>query len=198
MLLSAGVFIKHNLIALPLACAVWLAMTDRPSGRRLVTIAHGVAPLAPRRAQRCLAARFSTNWVSREHICPPKAISVGIEWGARWALALVLLSITRLRRPNDSAVLFCAIYVGVAGTLGLALSGGEGINSNVLFDANWAVCLSAGVALNRWQPNEGTASGGYRTVGMIAAYLLVPVIAVSAGARREWALSELLACPAVR
>ena len=94
--------------------------------------------------------------------------------------------ITRLRRPNDSSVLFCAIYTAVAGALGLALSGGEGINSNVLFDANWAVCLSAGVALNRWQPNEGTASGAYRRVGMIAAYLLVPVIAVSAGARHEW------------
>lgn len=92
-------------------------------------------------------------------------------------------------------MLFCAIYVGIAGILGLALSGGEGINSNVLFDANWAVCLSAGVALNRCQPDEGTASGAYRRVGMIAAYLLVPVIAVSAGGRRDWGSASYWLAP---
>lgn len=195
IMLSAAVFIKHNLIALPVACTVWLALTDRQSGRRLVAIGACCAVAGATASAAMSGLSLFRDLGQPRAYLPPKAISMAMEWGARWALALVLLTFTRRRWLDDSAVLFCSIYVAVAGALGLALSGGEGINSNVLFDANWAVCLSAGVVLNRRQPNEGTASGRDWTMGMVAAYLLVPVIAVSVGGRQEWASASYWLAP---
>ena len=91
MLLSAGVFIKHNLIALPLACAVWLAITDRASGRRLVTMCAWCGAAGAAASAAMFGRSFFHQLGQPRAYVPAKAISVGIEWGARWALALVLL-----------------------------------------------------------------------------------------------------------
>ena len=177
LLLSAAVFIKGNLIALPLACVAWLLITDRRAGWRLLTMGAVCGAIGYAACAVIFGPAFFSQIIEPRAYLPLKGLWMGLQWMARWSAALALLWITSRRRQTDDGVRFCEIYVCLAGLFGLVLSGGAGINWNVLFDANWALCLSAAVVLNRWRA-PGAA--------LVAAYLLVPAIAVAAGARQEW------------
>jgi hypothetical protein len=179
LMLSAAVFIKGNLIALPLASVAWLLLTDRRAGWRLLTMGAVCGTAGYAACAAIFGPAFFLQLVEPRAYLPLKGLWMAVQWIARWSAAIALLWITSRRRQADEGIRFCEIYVCLAGLFGLVLSGGAGINWNVLFDANWALCLSAAVVLNRWRVTE-------RRVALVAAYLLVPAIAVALGARHEW------------
>ena len=178
LLFSIGVFIKQNLIALPLACIAWLLTTDRSAGWRLIGLGAvcGAAGFAVF-AMLC-GPGFVIQLMDPRAYLPLKGVWMAVQWIVRWLAALGLLWIVCRQRPDDEAVRFCAIYVCIAGGIGFVLSGGAGTNWNVLFDASWAVCLGIAVVLDRWRRAE---QRGW----LMAACLIVPAIAVVAGVRPE-------------
>jgi hypothetical protein len=89
-------------------------------------------------------------------------------------------------RPQDEGVRFCGLYAGIAGVLGCVLSGGDGINRNVLFDADWALCLGAAVTLNRLSAVLAGDRGSRRRLRLIVACLAAPIVAAALNARWEW------------
>jgi len=185
LLLSAGVFVKQNLIALPIACSAWLMWVDRPAGRRLIAIGAvtGMAGTVI-----CVAI-FHPDAVIQGVVPRPyllgKAGWISLRWLARMIVFIATVLLVVRARPHDEGVRFCALYAGIAGLLGCVLSGGDGVNWNILFDGNWALCLGAAVSLNRLSVVSADDRSS-RRVRLIGAYLAVPIVAVAINARPEW------------
>jgi hypothetical protein len=186
LLLSAGVFTKQNLIALPIACVAWLMWVDRRAARRLIAMGAviGIAGMSI-----CLALFHPDaviQGVAPRHYLVLKAAGVSLLWIARMIVCIATLFLVVRALPGDEDVRFCALYAGVAGLLGCVLSGGDGINRNVLFDGDWALCLGAAVSLNRIAVVLTGDRGARIRVRLIAAYLAAPIVAVAINARPEW------------
>ena len=185
LLFAAGIFVKHNLVAIPLACVVWLLWFDRRAGWRLMAYGAvvGVAGLAG-----CIAA-FSPGFL--EHLSAPRSSSVGklllmIRQVAPMLvipLTVVIVLIRRLR--HDPQVMF-GVLLAAAGTLvaiGSFYKGG--VYWNTMFDAAWGLGLTAALALTRLTSIGGIAGARWRW-GLAAAYLVVPLAVVAGSASVHW------------
>lgn len=178
-LMSAGIFIKHNVVALPIACVAWLWMHDRAAAIRLVAAGACFA----------IAGLAVCTWVFGagflEGVTTPRAYSLTetvrafVRWIVRMPVFIAALVLLLRRFPHDRHVAFCAWYAFVASITGLAFLGGDGVDWNVMFESNWAWCLTAAVALNRLAPQ------GIRTrATLAAAFALVPLVAAMLAVRR--------------
>jgi len=165
-LISAGIFIKHNLIALPIACVVWLGMHDRLSARRLAATGAVFAVAGLSLCWWMYGAGFF------EGLATPRGYSFGVSarafvrWIVRVPVFLTALVVLVRRFPRDRDVAFCAWYAGIASLAGLVFLGGDGVDWNVMFESNWAWCLTAAVALNR-----------LRRSMLAVAFALLPLVA---------------------
>jgi hypothetical protein len=186
VLLSAGVFIKQNLIALPIACVAWLMWIDRPAGWRLLAMGTVTAMMG---TIICLALfgpdALIYGVVPRAYVLP-KACWMSLRWLARMIAFIATLILLARARPRDEDVRFCGLYAGVAGLVGAVLSGGEGVNWNMFFDGDWALCLGAAVGLHRLSGVFSDDRAPRRRVWLLAAFLAVPIVAVAIDARAEW------------
>ncbi len=152
LLMAAGLFVKHNLVAMPLAAALWLAGQDRKAAIRFVLtgLGAGVAGL--------LALQFLGRVDLLHEIFSPRLTSfanfqTGLSHFLPWALlptAALLWLIARF--PNDRDVRFVALYAVIAIVLGMVFSSGDGVDANVFFDAVIALALAGGLAFNRFEP----------------------------------------------
>jgi hypothetical protein len=148
-LMVLACFIKHNLIALPLAVVAWLAVFDR---RNAVGFAGAGALFA---TAALVAFRLVYGVGLPTELASPRLYSfatligsVGywLIWGALPLVAAVVLFMQGRRESN---VVFCGLYVLSGVIVGTAFSGGAGVDTNVWFDADIALSLAAGLALDR-------------------------------------------------
>jgi hypothetical protein len=152
--MAAALFVKHNILALPLAVAVWLAVYNRRAALRFgaAGVATGALGLAA-----CLAA-FGTNFISslltpRQYI-PVRAWRHAVEWLMPVEVPVLLAFLgAAVDRENRATVLF-SLYLLVALGLTWLLAGGSGVNFNLMFEVVIAFSLAAGqlVAALRHRP----------------------------------------------
>jgi hypothetical protein len=149
-LMALAWFVKHNLVALPLACAIWLGSYDR---RRAVWfcaagLAFGMAGL--------ITFRLAYGVELLSQLASPRPYSLAnvtgsvgswLVWGGASAAVAAVLS---YRQRTDRDVMFSALYALIAVLVGVLFSGGAGVDSNVWFDAAIALALTTGLALERW------------------------------------------------
>ncbi len=154
-LMVLACFIKHNLVALPLAAAIWLAIFDRRSAIRFAASGAAFALLG----LVMFYATFGVGLLGQR--ASPRLYSLAtLEESVRlfliWCgLPLVATAVMFGLRRNDRYVVFCALYTLIAVIVGTGFSGGAGVDLNVWFDAAIALSLSAGLALDRlvtWTP----------------------------------------------
>ena len=172
-LMSAGIFIKHNLVALPIACVAWLWVHDRVAARRLVAAG---AVLAAGGLSLCVwmyGAGFLEGLATPRGYQTAVAARAFVRWIVRVPVFVAVLAVLRRRFPRDRDVALCAWYAGIASVLGLVFLGGDGVDWNVMFEANWAWCLTAAVALNR-----------LRRPMLAVAFALLPLVAAALAAHR--------------
>lgn len=139
--MAVALFVKHNLIALPVAAAIWLAWSDRRAALRFAAtgIAAGLVGL--------LLFRLAYGVNLWSILNSPRSYSVAMMTSsvahiAAWTFPAVFIA--SLSRSD-----FVRIYVVVAVLLGAALSGGAGVDMNVWFDALIAFALGVAPALDR-------------------------------------------------
>jgi hypothetical protein len=143
LLFAASLFLKHNLLALPLAAGAWLLWQDRQAGLRFMLcgiLAMGFGLL--------LFHLFYGVSLPTE-LASPRLISlVNLRFAVMhlWWAALPLAALFTLRGPWKD---FCRIYAAAALTLGLAFSAGDGVDANGFFDLAIACALTLGLALDR-------------------------------------------------
>ena len=162
LLMVTGGFIKHNLIALPLAAGLWLLLNDRRaflawSGVAAVALAAGAAAAL----QLYGGAAFAGVFGDHRRVLP-----------GQWPDALVyflpmvpLVAATAWlagRRWGERRVRLVATFAAVALPLAFLQRLGEGVNVNGYFEALVAVCIGAGAALDgaplRWRGREWSAA----------------------------------------
>ncbi len=174
-------FIKHNLVVLPLAMTVWLAIYDRRSALSFVIsgFAFLLAGLAICRFGMGvdLIAQLHSARVYSLHLLAAN-LSSWLIWGFLPAGVVTWLF---LERRDDKYVVLCALYALTAILMGAAFFGGAGVDANAMFDADIALALGAGLALNR------LALRGSIYPGVIAAAFVLPLaFALWQGSSRDW------------
>jgi hypothetical protein len=149
LLLVLGFFFKHNLIVLPIALAIWLAMEDRTGafkfvscGLALLLIGLGVFRLAF--GTSLLAQLQSARQYSLAHL-----LGGLLPWLGWNGAPLVIASFVLAKARREPFTRFCAIYLAVGVFAGAAFWGGAGVDINAMFDAIIALSLVAGFAPTR-------------------------------------------------
>ncbi len=145
LLFAASLFIKHNLIALPLACGLWLLTQDRRGGTRFLLAGLGLG------AAGLLAFRLAFGTGLAGELASPRlssfanlraAASQFLTWAGLPLAAMIAL-------PRDRHGLFCLLYLGLALAMGVGFSAGDGVDANIFFDAVIALSLGLGLAVSR-------------------------------------------------
>ncbi|OLC48653.1 MAG: hypothetical protein AUH43_08830 [Acidobacteria bacterium 13_1_40CM_65_14] len=177
-LMSAGIFIKHNVVALPIACIVWLWMHDRVAARRLVTAGASFAVAGLSLCVWMYGAGFLEGLATPRGYSTAVAARAFIRWIVRVPVFAAALVVCLRRFPRDRDVAFCAWYAGIASGVGLVFLGGDGVDWNVMFESNWAWCLTAAVALRACEgitSNAKTAKTAKTNCPMIPLRALRPL-----------------------
>jgi hypothetical protein len=144
LLFAVSLFIKHNLLALPLAATLWLVWQDWRSGFSffLWGLAATLALL--------IAFQLHFGLSLLDAIAAPRLWSFANLVAALqrlWWLPLPLIAMAGLW--PDRYTLFCFLYAAIALLFGLLFATGDGVDANVFFDAGIALSLGLGLALDR-------------------------------------------------
>lgn len=160
-----ALFIKHNLVALPLAVMLWLAIYDR---RRAVEFgAAGIALALIGLAVSDLALHVDLlDHLRSARLFGFGNMAAGLSawslWGFVPAIAVLFLI---LFDPFDRAVVFLGLYGVASLVLGAYFLGGAGVDQNAMFDAD--IALALGVSLSLQKLNE-RAGGRWAALGAAA------------------------------
>lgn len=144
LLFAVSLFVKHNLLALPLACGLWLPPRDRRAGLRFIVSGLVFAGAGLAAFQIAFGAGL---W---SYLATPRQSSPDNLWTAiahLWWALLPLPALWHARR-------LLRIYAVLALLLGLAFSAGDGVDANAFFDL--AIALS--LALSMCSPPPASAS----------------------------------------
>lgn len=172
LLFVAAGFTKHNLIAMPLAAIVWLALNDRRSALRLVLFAAGFA-LAELVAFRLAFASSLFSHLAYARAWSIENVVAGLSAWIAWGFVpLAALAVLFAFERRDPFVVLCAILAAIATAFGAIAIGGDGVDVNILFDADIALALAAALFLNRF------AARGF-AYGWIAAMVFAAPLAVT-------------------
>jgi len=141
-LFAASLFIKHNLLVLPLAAGLWLLGEDRRTGVRFLlwSLAFGLSGLV------LFQLGFGTSLIAQ--LVSPRLSSLANAETAithLWWAVLPVIALTGLRPGRLS--LFCLLYAGLALLLGLFFAAGDGVDANAFFDLGIALSLGLGLAV---------------------------------------------------
>ena len=189
VLFACSVFVKPNLLALPLATFLWLMLWHKRSAPAFVLTGAGSATAL---LAFCLFL-YGSGFPS--HLLSPRGYSIDALWrdSLEWltkASFLLPLGWLAARARRDEAASLCVIYTLASAAFGLYLLGGNGVDQNVLFDTYIAFAMGAAVSLDRaasvhpqydpalspeassLQPNRTT--GAARAAALLLAFLLPP------------------------
>lgn len=183
LLLIAGFFFKHNLIILPAALTLWLALTDRASALKLALfglsfliaglvafhLIFGVDLLEQLRSARVYSLKLFVKGVG--------------PWLAWNGLSLAAASIILVSVRRDPFALLCAIYLALGVVVGAVFYGGAGVDINAMFDGFIALSLAAGFALAR-------SRGSLRQVALAGAWVLPLAIGLGISFDGNWLMTE--------
>jgi hypothetical protein len=186
LLMTAGLFVKHNTISLPLALAIWLLMVDRRAA--LVFVGTGLAAGAIGLAL-CSLAYGLDFWLG---MMTPRTwdVTTGIRvflhvFGPAAALIVVAVAPAALRWRHPAFAPFM-LYLVIALAVGAGTSLSRGLGANLFFDVVMAIALGAGYTLAAWP--RGREAGG-RPMPRAAAIALLPLaIVVNPGL---WSFKDL-------
>lgn len=177
LLIVAGGFIKHNLVALPLAVTAWLAWYDRRAlavwcgvgalgllaGFGLTTMLYGPAFLADLlHHARTLTAAGLADGARKLTEFLGLLLAAGLLWAGPPPDAPA-------RRIRAFVTLFLSMGLGT----GLFQRMGDGVNANAHFDTLIAACLAVGLVLSR---PETTLGGRQFGPGLPACLSILPLL----------------------
>jgi hypothetical protein len=182
LLCVLAIFVKHNLVLLPLSLAAWLLLADR---RRAGTfIASGVIfTLIGLGLFRTAFGTTLFHQIASQRLYSAGNAAVAIENWLPWAAVplcgtVLLFAIGR----RDRYAGFATIYVVISVAGGILLSGGAGVDANVLFDADIALALCAGLLLSRLEYETGS--------GWLAFAYVIPLALMLRTVEGDWSRAD--------
>lgn len=181
LLFTLAFFVKHNLIVLPLAVTVWLAFYDRGSALRLA-IAGSAFLVVGLIAFRLIYGFGLIGVLHSARVFAAQILLVNLSSWLIWGLLpLAVGGFLFATRRNDKFVVLCALYSAISFVVGLTYFGGKGVDVNAMFDADIALALVGGLALNRL-----SGRGMIHQSAIIAAYLLPLAFGLCSNFDGDW------------
>jgi hypothetical protein len=180
LLLVAAVFVKQNVVT-PVAAVVWLAVIDRRGAATLIAYAVAITAVGVLIVVALHGRPFVTETLLPRPFLADKLVSMSLAWARRWVVVIAGCGGLLVRARADARARFAAAYALMATAIGMVLLGGAGVYWNAMFEAQWALALSAAVVLNR----VASVRVGYQR-GLTAAYALAPAIALAQTVTIHW------------
>lgn len=164
LLFALSLFIQHNLLALPLAGALWLIWQDYRSGFSfLLWTAAVVLTLL-------IGFQLHFHLGLLDQLASPRLWTFDnlVHAGTHlWWILLPLAAATGIW--PDRASLLCGLYAIFALIIGLGFAGGDGVGANAFFDLAVALSLTLGLAMDRGRwPEVAAASALPLILGLVA------------------------------
>lgn len=171
LLVGLGALVKHNLIALPLAIALWLWRCERRALWRWLLFGAGLA------AASAVGLGLLHGWAVFQSLAAPRgydpvrALSLSQKWLAPLVVPLApAIATLGALGPRDPVGYLTLRYVAIALVAGVLLSGGAGVHYNAFFDLVIALALASGWALARIDRRTGAWRGPARvTLALVLA-----------------------------
>jgi hypothetical protein len=163
VLFALSLFIKHNLLALPLAGALWLIWQDYRAGFSFLlwTAAMVLALL--------IGFQLHFHLGLLDQLASPRLWTLDnlIHAGTHlWWILLPLAAAIGIW--PDRASLLCGLYAIFALIVGLGFAGGDGVGANAFFDLALALSLTLGLAMDRGRwPEVAAASALPLILGLV-------------------------------
>ncbi len=171
--MTFALFVKHNLVAMPVAALIWLALFDRRSALRFAAWGLGVGLAG------LVVFRLIYGMGLLGQLNSPRLFSFALlgENIAAWTLwggaALAVMTALLVVRRDDRHVALCALYALAAVLVGAFFSGGAGVDMNVWFDAAIALALGAALAIDGFErPLHRTLAAFAYTVPLVCGLAL--------------------------
>jgi uncharacterized membrane protein required for colicin V production len=143
LLYAASLFVKHNLLALPLAAGLWLCAADRRAGLRFIAVglvACGLGLVLFRLAfGTSLLAQLASSRLS-------SFTNLQTAVAQLWWVPLPVIATFGLAQGRWRSL--CLVYAALSALLGVAFSAGDGVDANAFFDL--VIALSLVLGLTRW------------------------------------------------
>jgi hypothetical protein len=179
-LFVAAFFVKHAVVALPIAAFLWLLIEDRRralqlAGYGFAFVAAGLIAFRLGYGVSLFAVVATARGYSLDQLTT--ALMHWLSWTGPAILALALLAWL----VRESAVRFSALYAAVAIVIGTYFLGGAGVDPNVMFDADIALGLGLALAVQKL--------GGWKRP-LVAAVMVAPLFVMTA-ASKEWQAANL-------
>jgi hypothetical protein len=182
VLFAVAVFVKHNLVAMPIAVGLWLVIEDRARARRFIGAGFVSALLG------LVLFRLVHGTNLLDHLASARSYSLALLLGDVeswfvWGIIPTLLAVgLALFYRQDKYVLLGLLYTAAAICVGMVFSGGAGVDANVFFDADIALSLCAGLAFTHF------GARGDRWQVLVATLLLLPLASglFQASAGEDW------------
>jgi hypothetical protein len=188
ILMMAGGWTKHLLLPLPLAVTVWLLWRSRRAFATWAVCSAIVLAASAGLTWWLYGAAFFDSLLAPRQYLRQQAISTTAGALKCFAPLLVLWLITLVRSRFSERTGFISLYLLISGVIGIAASGGEGVDTNAFFDAMIAGSLAAALAVETlWdRPAAGESlqngslhAGSLRAARGPAAALAVAICLVS-------------------
>jgi hypothetical protein len=185
LLMVAGLFVKHNLLALPLAASLWLLLQDRREGTRFILSVLIFCLTGLAAARLFLGVDLIAALSAPRHLAIANAVA-GLGRFLHWSGAALLVAAGLALGSHNAGLKLIALYAGFALALGGIFAFGDGSDANTFFDAAIALSLGAGLALvhlpKRW-------------TGPLALFVAAPLVLYLAQTHRQanFAYSEAFA-----
>lgn len=150
LLIAFSLLIKHNLLALPAAIALWLFFYKKRSCFLFVAIVTGVVIVSFFLFNVIYGPNFLIGLLEAPRIYGLKDGLLKIEqWLAPQGWLISLGAFAIITQWRDADVQLLGLFAGFALCWGTAIAGGAGVNYNAVFDVTIALCLLSGWALGR-------------------------------------------------
>lgn len=180
-IICASLLIKQNLIALPIAIALWLLIVDSGAFARFA--ASGVLFMAAAVAA-CLTS-FGHDFVSS--ILAPRRYSLvrawhsSVVWLSRIVAAMIVAWLGVAIAPRHRFSWFCGIYLASGLVVGSVSLLGDGVDSNAFYELVVACALGSGhlVAVAQLSPSGARLVRAWAIVAGLFAVALTPGLIVA-------------------
>lgn len=192
---AAGLLVKHNLLVLPAAIAIWLSVTalllstldDRNMRLRHTVIFVGALLLLLVAALITVRASLGVNLLKTMNSARTASVEQLRENVLTW-LPLAVAPLTGLvwlsfSQGRDETVWLVSIYAAMSVVCGVLTSAGAGVDVNAFFDADIALALGAGLLVSRLLAR---ATAGSRTAAQAFAVLCALPFAVIGWSTPDW------------
>ncbi|WP_428390874.1 hypothetical protein [Lichenicoccus sp.] len=187
-LMVAGGFVKHNLVGLPLAVTIWLAVIQPRAATVWLAASIGGVGLGLVATQMLFGHAAFVDILAHHRVFRAGRVIKALQRLIPLLPMMLIAGLAfRRRLQGDQSMLLAALFVVISLMTGIVQRLGEGVYYNAHFETMLALCLTTGLLISRI-PAAGLPFGS-RAIGPAAllGFAVIPIVVMMPWQlRRAW------------